>query len=282
MRARITPSRRAVGDGHRDRSRARRPCRRRRAGRGNAAGSPCRRPPPCGTEFEKIGERVCRHARISHAARIRRTIGYAACSSASSLAAESTLRHAPALSRCASHAAVSASVAPSGRKRSPCADRPSARERHEARDRAIGCGQPKRQLGPWHDAVREKLCFVDPCGHHGGRPRLARDARARRPGRRSSSAPAGSRVVRALDARSDEIEHPLREIARVDELHARVPAVQARPHGAAPAQRLGLREACDPVGEAIGRVVRPDDQPRADDRRRARRMRRRTCARWPP
>ena len=182
------------------------------------------------------------------------------------MAAERTSRHAPALSRCASHADVSASVRSSGRNLSPCpialAHENDMKPAIDRSDAGIHSGSSVHGTTSWATSFASSI-------HAGSTARPAArehpervDERAHRDAVRRRH-----RVERPGDPRGREIEHPLRQIARVDELHrARRRRRHDRPR-AALAQHFRMQEPRDPIGEAIGRIVRSDDEPRADDRR---------------
>ena len=177
--------------------------------------------------------------------------------------ADSTCCHAPALSRAASHAAVSRTVSSSGRVRAP-RRAPGAVDAHEAGGVGIGRGNPQRQAGPRLDVEVEQGLLVHPCGH--GRVGGCRDAGvdeiAHRPLARG-----GAGVERAFDVALAEIEQPRREVPRVDELQ-RTLARRGHHRARRPiAQEPRVHEARDPVAEAVGGVVRADDQARPHDRR---------------
>ena len=158
---------------------------------------------------------------------------------ARSASAPSTCFHAPALSRAASHAAVSPIVS---RER-------TYREARLARARqsivmkpalsGVGRRQPQRQADPRRDAVREQRVVVDPCrARRRGRRRHA----ARRRGRAFASANAGLHALNVpADVARGELEHPGREIARIDELDRPLAAAPERRR--APAGRPGAADA---------------------------------------
>ena len=70
------------------------------------------------------------------------------------------------------------------------------------------------------------------------------------------------RVEHAGASGLDHVEDPAGEVADVDELERTV----GRPRRE---HRSAARDAHGPVGEAVGRVVRPDDETGADDQRAA-------------
>ena len=152
--------------------------------------------------------------------------------------------------------------------REPGIGRAHAVDVEEARVRSAAGRQPQRQLGPWFDLRGREDGGVDP--DRFGSPRVAVRMAAQRvdespPGVEAAGA---HRVVGAGDVALGEREHPAREIARVDELDRRVGGRRDRRLGIPLAQHLRLGEARDPVGVAVGRVARPDDESRTHDRRR--------------
>ena len=179
--------------------------------------------------------------------------------------AVSTCFHAPALSRAASHAAVSAIVS---RQRPRREARGCARAQSIAMKPALSgslggshSGSPIHGSTPCASSVASSI--------HAGAGGAATRRRARRRDRPSSSARAGLHgVERAADVALGEIEHPRREIARVDELHRRARAAPERRRApAAIAEQRRMHEARDPVAEAVGAVERSDDEARPHLRR---------------
>ncbi len=110
----------------------------------------------------------------------------------------------------------------------------------------------------------EQRLLVHPCGRGwvGGHRYTHVDEIAHRPLARG-----GAGVERAPDVVLAEVEQPRREVTGVDELQR---TLAWRGHDGARrsiAQQPRVHEACDPVAEAVGGVVRTDDQARPHDRR---------------
>ena len=111
----------------------------------------------------------------------------------------------------------------------------------------LGVGEPERQLHPGPDLVLLQELVRDP-GHVGAREQLAPgDALVRR-------------VERPGEPLLDAVHDPVGQVADVDEL--------GEPLGRSRREDLAAAgEPPRPVGEAAGRVVRPDDQAGPDDQR---------------
>jgi hypothetical protein len=117
----------------------------------------------------------------------------------------------------------------------------------------VAAGEPERKLRPRLDAGIEHALLVDPDEVGVGARRRACTVEQRCKGQRLRGT---GRVERAAGTLERKLDEPRREVARIHELDGRVRV--ARPEH--------CTAACDPprpVREAVGRVVRADDQARA-------------------
>ena len=143
-------------------------------------------------------------------------------------------------------------VSSSGRNRRPSAKR--LRDVGLLHPHVVGRDDPERELHPLADAGLGQPLGSDPDEVDVPAHTLARLEQLRERRRFAG------RVVNAGAGALDRGDDPLAEVAHVDELHRRVGRCR-REHAAA------LGDPARPVGEAVGRVVRTDDQAGPSDER---------------
>ena len=164
------------------------------------------------------------------------------------------------------HSGTSRAVSASGRKVSPCVDR--AVDRDELERGVVGVGR-RGSSTAGRSSPRRPGRSRNPAS-----PRRRPRRRTRRASSRSVCACGGEVALNGpLRSSSTQREHPAGEVADVDHLHRLVGRREDRAAALDPAR---------PVGEAVGRVVRADDQAGADEDRAVAERRARPLARRAP